>query len=703
MTALSFTPSMGFPGGYLMSTPGIFRVLGLTFVVGLIGFATGCGSDSPERETEDSGIDATDAGEGGGVKPDAGSEDAAPDVECVAQGCDELGLECGTADDGCGNELDCGDPCKSPEICGGIEPNMCGCLRFTCDDLASEKGSKACGEFSDGCGGIEQCGDSCDEGQSCGALEDNVCGCRPNLAACGENAECGTADDGCGGTIQCGEGDSPCGAAKACNDDRQCECKPAKQLCKNRCGGVQIIDGCEVDCGPCDSGASCESGATCTQCACGGGQICGDDDTCCAADSDACDGTVCGEVVDSCGRVVQCDCGGGLECAQGMCVEPLKAALVGRYALRNVSFASTGGAPNRTLTFTLVRIALNEKKQVTMVEQACGVQGWLDATSTDPAAVAVEITPEMAEAVGEGDPRVLVLPSLPDFEGTLPEGVELPGGEPVDWFLPERPRAENTLGWRRTVSYCPAGSTFEKPLGPDVNHPDYARTQFSEGGAKPWLPSGQKCRCPHEEAVARCSELKGAELDKCRQRVLNEIPYHIGAGGPEQVTDCRVTDDDSDGRPGVTLSVPFGLARLPDPTDPEGKRKLPGIVGSVSATSVRVWGKVDPKGRHHWGVSEDVHGENYSSFVMCQVGSGSFVDAAEGAVCGPQSPVFCPGIIDSKPSNRTDLVSLRGVKPSSGGEWTCEKLLAEQTAVFVVDGEKISDGSDNAPTSVQCK
>lgn len=59
-------------------------------------------------------------------------EDAPADVEddgreaCTPATCESLGAECGSPSDGCGGTLDCGT-CAAPYVCGGLEPNRCGC------------------------------------------------------------------------------------------------------------------------------------------------------------------------------------------------------------------------------------------------------------------------------------------------------------------------------------------------------------------------------------------------------------------------------------------------------------------------------------------------------------------------------------------------------------------------------------------------
>jgi hypothetical protein len=78
--------------------------------------------------------------------------------QCMSQGCESLGIECGPAVDPCSQKtLDCGT-CPPPQTCGGGGiPGVCGgadaCARRTC-----EQAGVVCGFIDDGCGGTRQCG-----------------------------------------------------------------------------------------------------------------------------------------------------------------------------------------------------------------------------------------------------------------------------------------------------------------------------------------------------------------------------------------------------------------------------------------------------------------------------------------------------------------------------------------------------------------
>jgi hypothetical protein len=153
--------------------------------------AGGCGNCAPPQVCG-----------GGGVAGQCAIPDAGP---CVPKTCQELGLNCGPAGDGCGNLIPngCGT-CTPPQTCGGGGvPGVCGaptCTPKTCHDQSIQ-----CGPAGDGCGNSLDCG-PCPPGQACGA--GGVPGqCAPFCVpkTCKElGFNCGPAGDGCGNLIQCG-------------------------------------------------------------------------------------------------------------------------------------------------------------------------------------------------------------------------------------------------------------------------------------------------------------------------------------------------------------------------------------------------------------------------------------------------------------------------------------------------------------------
>jgi hypothetical protein len=91
------------------------------------------------------------------------------DPVCVPDDCEDLGLECGPAPDGCGEIIQCGE-CPEGQTCGGGgEPGVCG--NGNCDELTCAQQGFECGPATDGCGSIIQCGD-CAANEHC---EDNKC------------------------------------------------------------------------------------------------------------------------------------------------------------------------------------------------------------------------------------------------------------------------------------------------------------------------------------------------------------------------------------------------------------------------------------------------------------------------------------------------------------------------------------------------
>lgn len=154
---------------------------------------------APTAPTDDGG--GTGGGGAGGNTPPPG---------CEAATCDALGLDCGTASDGCGGTLNCGG-CSGDQTCGGGGvPNVCGgCVARTCAEAGAE-----CGAVPDGCGDTLSCG-GCPSGQTCGGGgTPNACGVGPCVPATCEKLgkDCGVVSDGCGGTVECGG----CPAGETC-------------------------------------------------------------------------------------------------------------------------------------------------------------------------------------------------------------------------------------------------------------------------------------------------------------------------------------------------------------------------------------------------------------------------------------------------------------------------------------------------------
>jgi hypothetical protein len=89
----------------------------------------------------------------GAANDGAAADNVAPDA-CVPTTCTALNINCGTAADGCGGTLSCGQ-CSGNDTCGGAgQTNVCGCT-------PSECGDEDCGLVPNGCGGQNYCTSGC--------------------------------------------------------------------------------------------------------------------------------------------------------------------------------------------------------------------------------------------------------------------------------------------------------------------------------------------------------------------------------------------------------------------------------------------------------------------------------------------------------------------------------------------------------------
>jgi hypothetical protein len=193
--------------------------------------ATACRAPSVETPDEDDAA-TSEAGETSDPVIEAGS-DAAPDVAapveaCVPRACEDLGYDCGTADDGCGGTLHCGT-CTAPETCsGGGAYNQCGTFPFQggacfmeCNELPD---SANCNQLSDGCGHLMSI---CASSLLCSRPAQGTCGGGGVPFRCGTGGtckpvtckdlgyDCGQYGDGCSGFIDCGSCKAPdiCGGS----------------------------------------------------------------------------------------------------------------------------------------------------------------------------------------------------------------------------------------------------------------------------------------------------------------------------------------------------------------------------------------------------------------------------------------------------------------------------------------------------------
>jgi MYXO-CTERM domain-containing protein len=230
---------------------------------------------------------------GGGVVNQCG---CTPTTTCP------VGDNCGTVPNGCGGMISCGPPCTAPQTCGGGgTPNQCGCTPATTCPAGDD-----CGAVPNGCGGTIDCG-TCVAPQTCGGGGiANHCSCTP-ITTCPVGDNCGTISNGCGGTISCGPA---CSSPQTCGGGgtpNQCGCTPATTCPAGQdCGTAPNGCGGTISCGNCTAPQTCGGGGTQNHCGCTPAT------TCPAGDN-------CGTVPNGCGGTISCGpactspqtCGGG--------------------------------------------------------------------------------------------------------------------------------------------------------------------------------------------------------------------------------------------------------------------------------------------------------------------------------------------------------------------------------------------------------
>lgn len=224
---------------------------------------------------DDGGASNSD-GEGGSgavVIPVGGGGNINPG-KCEPKTCEDVGAECGTIPDGCGDVLDCGE-CDDDGICGLKKANKCTSPNDVCERIPEDEAcaGKQCGFEGDGCGGTYECG-TCEDGEVCGSEVPFECGpdtggpttCQAKIESCESvGAECGIIGDGCGGTIDCNEelGGCPdgtfCGAQQPyrCDEPPQPNCTAASSCAELgwECGMAVDECGNVFDCA--DEGRTC--------------------------------------------------------------------------------------------------------------------------------------------------------------------------------------------------------------------------------------------------------------------------------------------------------------------------------------------------------------------------------------------------------------------------------------------------------------
>lgn len=212
---------------------------------------------------------------------------ARPDAPCEPESdtsfCEGNKKNCGSFSgiDNCGQArtADCGE-CGEGETCGSVEAFVCGPTpcQPEVDQVLCQAEGKNCGTITatDRCGGTRSidCG-RCLSGQICGAVEPNVCGrdtsCVPedDASLCASmGMDCGTvnAPDNCGNfrTVTCGT----CEEGYICGLEQPNVCKSCEEtdeeFCFNKgktCGNFTGVDLCgntrSVQCGGCGPGTYC--------------------------------------------------------------------------------------------------------------------------------------------------------------------------------------------------------------------------------------------------------------------------------------------------------------------------------------------------------------------------------------------------------------------------------------------------------------
>lgn len=203
---------------------------------------------------------------------------------CVPKTCEQLNAECGSASNGCGGVLECGQ-CEDGEYCGILEHNVCTNPDSLCVPIeqAVACAGKQCGKEGDGCQGFYECG-SCEDGEVCGAItpfqcdqalqlgdgEDAQFTCAPLTAeqAC-EGKQCGKTFDGCGATgdhvFDCALVNGGCAADEWCGIEEAFQCSRAPgNGCDAEATCAQLGWGCGVAVDDCGNVFDCAAeGLTC--------------------------------------------------------------------------------------------------------------------------------------------------------------------------------------------------------------------------------------------------------------------------------------------------------------------------------------------------------------------------------------------------------------------------------------------------------
>jgi formylglycine-generating enzyme required for sulfatase activity len=199
-------------------------------------------------------------------------------LTCVAGKClcipDCIGKVCGS--DGCDGT--CGS-CPVGLSCVG---GQCSCVPKSCIDVGVE-----CGSAQDGCGGTMECGSCPLPGFVC---FNGKCACVPNCEGkeCGPNG-CGGVCGTCGLGYACAEGKCGlvCGDGFCVEPENRCNCPADCGLCTGCCSAGECLPGTAAlacgssgaECAPCPAGMTCQNqkcGFVCGDkiCSAEGGETC---------------------------------------------------------------------------------------------------------------------------------------------------------------------------------------------------------------------------------------------------------------------------------------------------------------------------------------------------------------------------------------------------------------------------------------------
>ncbi|HMR77277.1 MAG TPA: hypothetical protein PKD61_19340, partial [Polyangiaceae bacterium] len=196
--------------------------------------------------------------------------DGAGNCACTPKTCSELGLECGSGNDGCGGTVTC-PTCATGKVCD--QSGKC----TDCLEGAACQASNACKTASMDCssgGGVctddgnAPSGTSCGVGQKC----DGQGACKCAAKSCADlGKECGTWSDGCGGNVTC----TACATNKVCDPNGKCvDCAQGASCAASKVCATATVD--------CSGGApSCkDTGLSPPGISCGQGMVCDGLGTC---------------------------------------------------------------------------------------------------------------------------------------------------------------------------------------------------------------------------------------------------------------------------------------------------------------------------------------------------------------------------------------------------------------------------------------